>query len=46
VVLFIGLAILGALRVRGLAAKGPTLFRSSITELGHDRSSLQPSPPP
>jgi uncharacterized membrane protein YqjE len=44
--LFIGLATLGALRVRGLAARGPTLFRSSITELRDDSSALQRGPPP
>ena len=44
--LFIGLAAVGALRVRGLAAQGPTLFRSSLAELEHDRRALQPGPPP
>lgn len=45
-VLFIGLAILGALKLRRLAGDPSRLFRSSIDELRQDGSALRDGPPP
>jgi uncharacterized membrane protein YqjE len=43
--LFIGIAVVGALRVRRLAGSGSTLFQSSIAELRDDSAALRPGPP-
>lgn len=40
-VLFVGLALLGALRVKRLAGSGSMLFRSSIDELRDDGAALR-----
>lgn len=45
-VLFIGLAMLGALRVKRLAANGSMMFRSSIDELRRDSAALGQRPTP
>jgi uncharacterized membrane protein YqjE len=45
-VLFIGLAMLGALRVKRLAANGSMMFRSSIDELRQDSAALGQRPTP
>jgi uncharacterized membrane protein YqjE len=44
--LFVGLAALGALRLRRLVASGSTLFQASIAELRRDSDALRPAPPP
>jgi uncharacterized membrane protein YqjE len=44
--LFIGIGVVGALRVRRLAGSGSTLFQSSIAELRDDSAALRPGPPP
>ncbi len=44
--LFVGLAVLGALRLRRLVASGSTLFQASIAELRRDSDALRPAPPP
>lgn len=44
--LFIGLAAVGALRLRRLASASSTLFQSSIAELREDSASLRPGLPP
>ena len=43
---FSGLAVLGALQMRRLAASQPTLFQSSIAELRQDSAALGQGPPP
>lgn len=43
---FIGLAVLGAVRVTRLAGSGSTLFQTSIAELRADSAALRPGPPP
>jgi uncharacterized membrane protein YqjE len=45
-VLFIGLAVLGALRVRRLVGRHTTLFSSSIAELRDDSAALRTGSPP
>jgi len=44
--LFIGVGVVGALRVGRLAGGGSTLFQSSIAELRDDSAALRPGPPP
>jgi uncharacterized membrane protein YqjE len=44
--LFVGLAVLGALRLHRLVASGSTLFQASIAELRRDSDALRPAPPP
>lgn len=43
---WVGLAIFGVMRVKGLAARGSTLFESSLAELRRDEAALRASPPP
>lgn len=43
--LFIGLAVLGVLRMKRLAGRRSTLFQSSIAELRQDSASLSAGPP-
>jgi uncharacterized membrane protein YqjE len=43
---FVGLAVLGAMRVKRLAGSGTTLFQTSIAELRADSAALRPTPPP
>ena len=43
---FIGLAVLGAMRMKRLAGSGSTLFQTSIAELRADSAALRPTPPP
>jgi uncharacterized membrane protein YqjE len=45
-VLFIGLAVLGALRVRRLSGQRSTLFQESIAELRQDSAALRQDAPP
>jgi uncharacterized membrane protein YqjE len=44
--LFIGLAVMGALRVHRLITNRSTLFQSSIAELRQDSDALRQGPPP
>ena len=44
--LFIGLAVIGGVRVRRLCANGSTLFQTSIAELRHDSDALRRPPSP
>jgi uncharacterized membrane protein YqjE len=44
--MFVGLAVVGALRVKRLAGSGSTLFQTSIAELRADSAALRPTPPP
>lgn len=44
--LFIGLAVVGLLRLRRLLGGGSTLFQTSIAELRGDAAALRQGPPP